>query len=146
MRWEMVRLVRGPRTAPASAQHRIQDHDWVRRAADRRPLFLPAIVNAVQNSSQKHVAVIDPSGRVTGALQSDLPDRLPNGKPAIALRASPPAHRPCGRDNRTGNLAEPGSRAISEPAPGDEGPRLRTALAQSRRRCGSSTRDAARAS
>ncbi|HEY7074192.1 MAG TPA: ABC transporter permease [Solirubrobacteraceae bacterium] len=53
--------------------------------------FLPTLLDAIHNSEQKKVAVVDPGGRVTRALASGLPEKLPNGKPAIALRPVPSA-------------------------------------------------------
>jgi len=101
--------------------------------------FLPSVLDAVRNSTQRTVAVVDPAGALTHALARGLPDRLPSSKPEIALRRV--ADRAAGErlldDHRVdgllipGDLSSPGARPeyLSE-QPGAEADRLAAALAR----------------
>jgi ABC-2 type transport system permease protein len=53
-------------------------------------LFLvPTISDAIENSSRVTVAVVDPGGQTVKAMQAALPDKAPDGKLALELRATP---------------------------------------------------------
>jgi ABC-2 type transport system permease protein len=53
-------------------------------------LFLvPTISDAIENSSRTTVAVVDPGGGTARAMQAALPEKAPDGKYALELRAVP---------------------------------------------------------
>lgn len=101
--------------------------------------FLPAIIDAVANSSGKTIAVVDRDRSLTSAMQSGLPGELPNGKPEIVLRAV--SGESTGRglldDGAVdgvlipGDVRDPAARArYVAKSPGAEADRLRAALAR----------------
>ena len=51
--------------------------------------FLPAILDRMASSSQVKVAVVDPSGQLATALSDAIPERLPDGRQGIVVRAVP---------------------------------------------------------
>ena len=51
--------------------------------------FLPAILDRMASTSQVKVAVVDASGQLATALSDGIPERLPDGRQGIVVRAVP---------------------------------------------------------
>jgi ABC-2 type transport system permease protein len=95
-------------------------------------LFLvPTISDAIENSSRVTVAVVDPGGQTVKPMQAALPEKAPDGKPSLELRATPDlaaaeALRKAG--DVKGTLTLDGAAAYRADDPGATADKLRQAL------------------